>query len=68
MTLLPDGRTASYVEGSERSAKVELRRLTEAYLARVRSLYPDIAPQDQAKVAAAMQALKAAVMPHWYRR
>jgi hypothetical protein len=42
MTLLPNGQTASYREDSEASAKKELRRLTEAYLARVRALYPDL--------------------------
>ena len=65
MTLLPTGRTASFQEDCERSAKLELRRLTEAYLARVRALYPELAPAERPKVAAAMRDLKVAVMPAW---
>jgi hypothetical protein len=65
MTLLPNGQTASYREDSEASAKKELRRITEAYLARIREIYPDLDPAIKPKVAAAMRELKAAVMPHW---
>lgn len=68
MTILPNGRTASFQEDIEHSAKLELRRLTEAYLARVRALYPDLAPEMRNKVTPAMQTLKSSVMPSWYRR
>jgi hypothetical protein len=65
MTILPDGRTASYAESSERTAKMEMQRLTEAYLARMRALYPDLSPQDKRRVAVAMRELKVAVLPGW---
>jgi hypothetical protein len=65
VTILPDGRTASFAESSERAAKMEMQRLTEAYLARVRALYPDLSPQDKLRVVVAMRDLKAAVLPHW---
>lgn len=65
MTILPDGRTASFAEDCERSAKMEMQRLTEAYLARMRSIYPDLSTQDKLRVVVAMRDLKAAVLPHW---
>lgn len=65
MTILPDGRTASYREDSESSAKHELYRITEAYLDRIRTLYPNLSPRERQKVAPAMRALKTAVLPHW---
>lgn len=65
MTILPNGRTASSQEDSEASARRELRRITEAYLERIRQLYRDLPPKERQRVAPAMRALKAAVLPHW---
>lgn len=65
MTLLPNGRTASFRDDCERAAKMEMLRLTEAYLARMRALYPELSPHDKRKVAVAMHELKVAVLPHW---
>ena len=68
MTLLPNGRTASFRADVESSAKNELRRITAAYVDRIRDLYKDLPRQERPKVAVAMRELQAAVLAFWMRK
>lgn len=58
MTLLPNGRSESAVLEAELAANKELKRLTHAYLARVRDLYPNLSPNVKRDIAPMMKQLK----------
>jgi hypothetical protein len=58
MTLLPNGRTERAVLDAELAAGKELKRLTHAYLARVRALYPDLGSNVRRDITPVMKQLK----------
>jgi hypothetical protein len=58
MTLLPNGRTERAVLDQELSANKELKRLTHAYLARVRAVYPNLSPNVRRDITPMMKQLR----------
>lgn len=63
MTLLPNGRSERAVLDDEIGAAKEFNRLTQAYLARVRELYPSMSGPTRRKVTPTLQQLRELVGP-----
>ena len=58
MALMPDGRTERSVINAELSAEKEFRRLTHAYLARMRQVYPNMSRPTKRRITATLQQLR----------
>lgn len=58
MTLLPNGRSERSAIDDELTAAKEFRRLTEAYLARVREIYPRMSRPTKRRVTPTLQQLR----------
>jgi hypothetical protein len=58
MTLMPDGRTERSVIDGELLANKEFRRLTHAYLARMRELYPQMSRPTKNRLTSTLQHLR----------
>jgi hypothetical protein len=50
MALMPDGRTERSVIDAEMAAEREFRRLTDAYLARMREIYPRLSRPSKRRI------------------
>ncbi|GAB3356210.1 hypothetical protein GCM10027430_25040 [Lysobacter tyrosinilyticus] len=58
MTLLPNGRSERTALEAELAAAKEFQRLTRAYLARVRSIYPEMGNPTKRRVTPTLQHLR----------
>jgi hypothetical protein len=68
MALLPDGRTERSVIDAELDAAKEFRRLTSAYLAKMRELYPKLSRPAKRRVTPTLQQLRDLVGPGGWQR
>ena len=72
MTVLPNGRTERAVLDQELVASAERNRLTHAYLAHERALYPNLSPSctarhhaDEGTIPDAPEKISAAIQKQW---
>jgi hypothetical protein len=68
MALLPDGRTERSVIDAELDAAKEFRRLTSAYLARMREIYPKLSRPMKRSVTSTLQQLRDLAGPSGWQR
>jgi len=68
MTLLPNGRSERAQLEGEITAAREFGRLTDAYLAKVRELYPQMSQSMKRRVTPTLQQLRTLVGPGGLRR
>lgn len=68
MTLLPNGRSERAALDDEATAAREFQRLTQAYLAKARELYPKLSQPMKRRVTPTLQQLRNLTGPGgWHR-
>lgn len=68
MALMPDGRTERSVIDAEKAADREFRRLTDAYLARMREIYPRLSRPSKRRITSTLQQLRDLLGPSGWQR